>query len=164
MALSMLFAASWTVQAAPEGAADPATAPAAETAAMGATPAPSAKPEDLIGKKVAFVEVAGAVNIKPETILAVTRLKPGEEWTPDKVRQDLRMIYEMGTFADVTADFAAIPEGVKVIYNVKENPVLLHFALEMRPNEVVVGVIMGKAKINAFQIHLSHRAYITTRQ
>ena len=130
MALSMLLAASWTVQAAPEGAADPATAPAAETAATPVTPAPSAKPEDLIGKKVAFVEVAGAVNIKPETILAVTRLKPGEEWTPDKVRQDLRMIYEMGTFADVTADFAAIPEGVKVIYNVKENPVLKGIVLQ----------------------------------
>ena len=130
MALFLLLAASWTVQAAPEGTADPATAPAAETAAIPATPAPSAKPEDLIGKKVACVEVAGAVNIKPETILAVTRLKPGDEWTPDKVRQDLRMIYEMGTFADVTADFAAIPEGVKVIYNVKENPVLKGIVLQ----------------------------------
>lgn len=47
---------------------------------------------------------------------------------------------------------------------VKENPVLFHFALEMRSNEAVVGVIIGKAKINAFQIHLSHRAYIITRQ
>ncbi len=131
MALFLLLAASWTVQAAPEDTADPAaTAPAAATAATPVSPAPSAKPEDLIGKKVAFVEVAGAVNIKPETILAVTRLKPGEEWTPDKVRQDLRMIYEMGTFADVTADFTAIPEGVKVIYNVKENPVLKGIVLQ----------------------------------
>jgi outer membrane protein insertion porin family len=130
MVLSMLFAASWTVQAAPEGAADPATDPAATTAANPTTPAPSAKPEDLIGKKVAFIEVAGAVNIKPETILALTRLKPGDEWTPDKVRQDLRMIYEMGTFADVTADFAAIPEGVKVIYHVKENPILKGIVLQ----------------------------------
>lgn len=81
-------------------------------------------PQDLVGKKVAFVEVAGAINLKPETILAATRLKPGDLWTPDKVRQDLRLIYEMGTFSDVTADFTLIPEGVKVVYNVKENPVL----------------------------------------
>jgi outer membrane protein insertion porin family len=127
MVLSMMLAASWTVQAAPEESTDPA---AAATVATPATPAPSAKPEDLIGKKVAFIEVAGTVNIKPETILAVTRLKPGDEWTPDKVRQDLRLIYEMGTFADVTADFAAIPEGVKVIYNVKENPVLKGIVLQ----------------------------------
>ena len=104
MVLSMMFAATWIVSAAP--AASVAT------------------PQDLTGKKVAFIEVAGAVNIKPDAILAVTRLKPGDPWTADKVRQDLRLIYEMGVFADVTADFATIPEGVKVIYNVKENPVL----------------------------------------
>ena len=89
-----------------------------------AAPQADGPPQDLTGKKVAFVDVAGAVNIKPETVLAVTRLKPGDLWTPDKVRQDLRLIYELGTFSDVTADFSAIPEGVKVVYNVKENPVL----------------------------------------
>lgn len=81
-------------------------------------------PQDLIGKKVAFVDIAGAVNVKQDSILAVAQLKPGDIWTPEKVRQDLRLIYEMGTFSDVTADFTLIPEGVKVVYNVKENPVL----------------------------------------
>ena len=131
MALSVVLAASWTVQGAPKQATDPAETPTAPVAAVTpAIPAPSAKPEDLIGKKVAFIEVAGAVNIKPNTILAATRLKPGDVWTPDKVRQDLRLIYEMGTFADVTADFSLIPEGVKVIYNVKENPVLKGIVLQ----------------------------------
>ncbi len=103
MILSMMFATTWVANAAP-----PSEGP----------------PPDLTGKKVAFVEIAGAVNVKPDTILAVTRLKPGDEWTPEKVRQDLHLIYEMGTFSDVTADFTAIPEGVKVVYNVKENPIL----------------------------------------
>ena len=57
-----------------------------------ATPLPEGPPQDLTGKTVAFVDVAGAVNIRPETILAATRLKPGDLWTPDKVRQDLRLI------------------------------------------------------------------------
>ncbi len=94
------------------------------TGLIHAAPAAAAPPQDLTGKKVAFVDVAGAVNVKPETILAATRLKPGDVWTQDKVRQDLRLIYELGTFSDVTADFTQIPEGVKVVYNVKENPVL----------------------------------------
>lgn len=89
-----------------------------------AAPPAEGPPQDLTGKSVAFVDVAGTVNIKPETVLAATRLKPGDLWTPDKVRQDLRLIYEQGTFSDVTADFSLLPEGVKVIYNVKENPVL----------------------------------------
>ena len=104
MVLSMMLATTWIASAAP--------------AAQVVTP------QDLTGKKVAFVEVAGAVNVKPDAILALTRLKPGDVWTADKVRQDLRLIYEMGLFSDVTADFASIPEGVKVIYNVKENPIL----------------------------------------
>ena len=102
-------------------------APAVTTPATAAIPAPppvAAKPEELAGKKVAFVEIAGARNISQESILAVTRMKPGDVWTADKARQDLRLIYEMGTFADVTADFFLIPEGAKVVYNVKENPIL----------------------------------------
>ena len=89
-----------------------------------AAPPAEGPPQDLTGKNVAFVDIAGTVNIKPEAILAATRLKPGDLWTPDKVRQDLRLIYELGTFSDVTADFSLLPEGVKVVYNVKENPVL----------------------------------------
>lgn len=89
-----------------------------------AAPEAEGPPLDLTGKTVAFIDVVGTVNIKPETVLAATQLKPGELWTPDKVRQDLRLIYELGTFSDVTADFSLVPEGVKVVYNVKENPVL----------------------------------------
>ena len=89
-----------------------------------AAPPAEGPPQELTGKNVAFVDVAGTINIKPEAILAATRLKPGDLWTPDKVRQDLRLIYELGTFSDVTADFSLLPEGVKVVYNVKENPVL----------------------------------------
>ncbi|HWR28851.1 MAG TPA: POTRA domain-containing protein, partial [Negativicutes bacterium] len=103
MVLALMFATTWVAYAAPDA---------------------GSPPQDLTGKKVAFVDISGAVNVKPDTILAVTQLKPGDVWTPDKVRQDLRLIYEMGTFSDVTADFTAIPEGVKVVYNVKENPVL----------------------------------------
>ena len=112
MVLAMMFAATWVAYAAPEPEALPTVTPAA-------TPATVSTPQDLTGKKVAFVDIAGAVNVKPETILALTQLKPGDVWTPDKIRQDLRLIYELGVFADVTADFTAIPEGVKVVYNVK---------------------------------------------
>lgn len=114
MLLAMMLSATWAVQAAPSA---------------------EGPPPDLTGKKVAFVEVAGAVTIAPETILAATRLKPGDVWTPDKVRQDLRLIYELGTISDVTADFTVIPEGVKVVYNVRENPVLK--SIVVQGNKVV---------------------------
>lgn len=95
-----------------------------------AAPATENQPLDLTGKKVAFIEIAGATNLKPEAVLAATRLKPGDVWTADKVRQDLRLIYEMGTFSDVKADFSLLPEGVKVVYAVVENPVLKDIVLQ----------------------------------
>lgn len=109
MALAMMFAGTLIVQAAP---------------------ADNNPPPDLLDKKVAFVEIVGASQISSDSILAVTRLKPGDIWAADKVKQDLRLIYEMGTFSDVTADFSLIPEGVKVIYNVKENPVLKGISIQ----------------------------------
>jgi len=95
-----------------------------------AAPATENQPLDLTGKKVAFIEIVGATNVKPEAVLAATRLKPGDVWTADKVRQDLRLIYEMGTFSDVKADFSLLPEGVKVVYAVVENPVLKDIVLQ----------------------------------
>ncbi|MBP2665043.1 MAG: surface antigen [Firmicutes bacterium] len=124
MVLALMFAATWVAYAAPATETPPATVTPA------ATPVSGNPPQDLTGKKVAFVDIAGAVNVKPDMILAVTRLKPGDVWTPEKVRQDLRLIYEMGIFSDVTADFTAIPEGVKVVYNVKENPVLKGISIQ----------------------------------
>jgi len=121
MILAMMLSATVAVQAAPT----------------------TTGPPDLTGQKVAFVEIAGAIKVKPETILAATRLKPGDVWTPDKVRQDLRLIYELGTITDVTADFTVIPEGVKVVYTVKENPVLQGIVLQ--GNKVI-----GKEKLLSF--------------
>ena len=106
--------------------------PAGDSGVKTVQPAPlkPAKPEELVGKKVAFVTVEGASQISPDTILAATRLKPGDVWSSDNVRQDLRMIYELGTFSDVTADFFLLPEGVKIVYNVKENPIVKGFSIQ----------------------------------
>ena len=157
MVLSMMFATTWIGSAAP--------AAQVET------------PQDLTGKKVAFIEVAGAVSIKPDAILAMTRLKPGDPWTADKVRQDLRFIYEMGVFADVTADFATIPEGVKVIYNVKENPVLkgvvfqgnkkvtqakLHSFVTVKTGEVLNSKTFA-ANLQAIEAHYKAEGYILVK-
>lgn len=79
---------------------------------------------DLNGKKVAVVAVSGNNSVSENDILAVTKVKPGDPFAQDKVQQDMRAIYEMGSFFDVVANFTEIPEGVKVEYTVMENPVL----------------------------------------
>ncbi|XER08469.1 Outer membrane protein assembly factor BamA [Sporomusa rhizae] len=79
---------------------------------------------DIQGKTVAAVTVTGINNVDEATVKGVIKLQPGDTLTADKVKQDLQAIHDLGYFFDVVANFAEVPEGVKVIYTVMENPQL----------------------------------------
>ena len=79
---------------------------------------------DLTGKRITAVNVTGNLTVPASDIMAVVKLKPGDTLSADKVQQDMRAIYELGSFLDVVANFTEVPEGVKVIYTVMENPAL----------------------------------------
>ncbi|MCE5286576.1 MAG: BamA/TamA family outer membrane protein [Pelosinus sp.] len=79
---------------------------------------------DIAGKTATAVAVTGNTTVPESSIMAVIKVKPGDTLTPDKINQDLHAIYELGYFFDVTANFTEVPEGVKVVYSVMENPAL----------------------------------------
>ncbi|VBB09257.1 surface antigen variable number [Lucifera butyrica] len=85
---------------------------------------------DLTGKTVTEVSVTGNSAVSTSDILAVIKLKPGDTLTADKVKQDMQAIYEMGYFFDVVSNFTEVPEGVKVVYTVMENPVVNQFVFK----------------------------------
>ncbi len=95
---------------------------------------------DLTGKKVTAVSVSGNLSVPESDIMAVVKLKPGDTLSADKVQQDLRAIYELGSFFDVVSNFTEVPEGVKVVYTVMENPALKDI------------VIKGNTKVSADKI------------
>lgn len=79
---------------------------------------------DLTGKTVTAVAVTGNAQIAESVVLAAAKIKPGDKLAADKVKEDMQSIYELGYFFDVVANFTEVPEGVKVVYTVMENPVL----------------------------------------
>jgi outer membrane protein insertion porin family len=79
---------------------------------------------DFTGKTVTSVTVTGNTAIPESTILAAIKIKPGDALTPDALKQDMQAIYDIGSFFDVVVNFTEVPEGVKVVYTVMENPVL----------------------------------------
>ncbi len=79
---------------------------------------------DLTGKRVTAVSVSGNSSVPTSDIMAVIKLKPGDTLSADKVQQDMRAIYDLGSFFDVVSNFTEVPEGVKVVYTVLENPAL----------------------------------------
>lgn len=79
---------------------------------------------DIEGKTATAVTVTGNHQVAESTILGVVTIRPGDALTAEKVKQDMQAIYDLGYFFDVVANFSEVPEGVKVIYTVMENPKL----------------------------------------
>ncbi len=83
------------------------------------TPAPVASPASRTFK-VVEVEIEGT-EFKDAVSLSMYT-KPGDEVSTEQVRSDLRRIYGLGYFLDVTARRDAVPGGYKLVVIVKENP------------------------------------------
>lgn len=90
-----------------------------------AQPVEAANPVSAyLNKPIMNISVAGNNMIKQDDILAVTKTKAGDSLTEAAIKQDLQSIYETGNFFDIVVNFQEIPEGVKVVYTVIENPIL----------------------------------------
>lgn len=90
-----------------------------ETAESTPENAPAAAPA-INTFKVVEVAVEGT-EFKDAVSLSMYT-KPGDEVTKEQVRNDLRRIFGLGYFLDVTARRDAVPGGYKLVVVVKENP------------------------------------------
>lgn len=72
--------------------------------------------------KVVEVVVTGNTNINTDTISNAISLKPGDTFTEAAVKADRVEIMSLGYFAAVTVRQEQVPGGLKVIYEVTENP------------------------------------------
>ncbi|MBP2655568.1 MAG: surface antigen, partial [Firmicutes bacterium] len=79
---------------------------------------------DFAGKTITAVAVSGNITVPKDTIMAVIKVKPGDKFEAEAIKKDMQAIYELGNFFDVTVNFTAVPEGVKIVYSVMENPAL----------------------------------------
>ena len=111
----------------PSASPSPQPSPAATPGAEASPAVPEkteAKPEEekqppLI---IRVIQIIGNQQVKSEDIYKVINLKIGEELTPDKLNSNLQAIYEMGYFTDVKAATEMMPDGIKVVFKLLENP------------------------------------------
>ncbi|MCE5313748.1 MAG: BamA/TamA family outer membrane protein [Armatimonadota bacterium] len=73
-------------------------------------------------QKVAEVVVAGNDNINSDTIVNAVALKPGDDYTEQAVEQDKAAIMSLGYFSAVTVHTEDSNGGIKITYEVSENP------------------------------------------
>jgi len=87
----------------------------------GGSPEPEAAPEP---RNIVQIKIEGNLRVETELIGLNISSKVGEPLSTATVRDDVKKLYKLGFFEDVNADTEQTPEGVILIYKVKEKPVV----------------------------------------
>lgn len=71
------------------------------------------------------IDIEGNRRIETDLIRINLSAKVGDPLSQETVSNDIKKIYKLGFFDDVSAEVEKTPEGVILIYNVKEKPVVV---------------------------------------
>ncbi len=86
--------------------------------------------ESFSGKTVASVEVRGQKRLEKEAVLNKLGTRVGSTLSRETVRSDVQALYAMGYFDDISVQAEAGPEGVRLVFVVKERPVVATVTFE----------------------------------
>lgn len=73
-------------------------------------------------RKIADIQIEGNKNVSSATILSKIKSRPGTILNQRLIDEDVKRLYETGYFTDISVDVREKPEGVIVIFRVKEAP------------------------------------------
>jgi len=85
---------------------------------------------EAAGYRVEAIEVRGATRVAPDAVRKVMSTQLGQELDLEKVRQDVKAIYRMGYFRDVTFDTEEVPGGYRLTVIVAEKPIVSAVQIE----------------------------------
>ena len=83
-----------------------------------------------VGPIVTAIEIRGNKSLTESKIMETVFSRIGDLLIEEKVTSDVKAIYAMGYFQDVSASFESYAKGTKIILNVIENPVLNAISFE----------------------------------
>ena len=107
--------------------------------------------EEPSKKIIKYVDVKNNKTISSAKILAKLKTKRGEIFLEKVVNEDVKRLYLMGYFSDVSISIEEVQDGVGVIFTVKEKPPLtsLRFIGNKRFKEEKLKTVI-KSKLNEF--------------
>jgi len=79
---------------------------------------------------IAAIEIQGNKLVPENEILDAIFTRVGEKVSEEKIKADLKAIYALGYFADVSSTYEALAKGTKVIFKVTENPEIKDIVFE----------------------------------
>jgi outer membrane protein insertion porin family len=76
------------------------------------------------------VIVTGNRRIEASAIMTVIKLKSGDLFFEEKVDEDIKSIFSIGSFTDVKAEISTSEKGIKLTYRVTEKPIVREILFE----------------------------------
>lgn len=73
---------------------------------------------------VSSIEITGLKKIEKDAVLAKLSSQTGQLFSAQKVKQDIQSIYAMNYFVQVEVFKEATAQGLKLIYNIQEKPIV----------------------------------------
>lgn len=80
--------------------------------------------------KVTLIEVQGNKRIETATILAKIKTREGEVFSPSQIKDDIKSLYQLGHFEDVQVKTEGFENGLKIIFVIKEKPLIREITFE----------------------------------
>jgi outer membrane protein insertion porin family len=80
--------------------------------------------------KVASIEIRGNKKIELPAIQGRLTLKPGDPYTPENVRGQIKILYDTGYFEDVQVETESTPQGLALIFLVREKPFITEIVFD----------------------------------
>ncbi|MBF0493187.1 MAG: outer membrane protein assembly factor BamA [Deltaproteobacteria bacterium] len=79
---------------------------------------------------VVELDLEGNSKVESASILKQLRIQKGQAFSEDRAHEDLKKIYGMGVFSEAEVEKKEVSGGVKIIYRVKENPLVSKITFE----------------------------------
>ncbi len=80
--------------------------------------------------KISAIDIVGLKHAPESEVRAALFSRVGENLDEQKLNNDIKAIYALGYFEDVTSDMSDFKDGTKIIYKVIENPILVKVSVE----------------------------------
>lgn len=100
--------------------------------------------EEII--RVKAIEIQGNRKVEKAAIMAKIKTKEGDVFSPESLQEDIKSIFEIGSFDDIRIETEGFEGGLKVIFRVLEKPTIIEILYEGN-KEIETDKIKEKVKL-----------------
>ena len=108
------------------------------------------------GPPIVAIRVEGNTNINSQLILSAVSISLKETFNQEKIKSDIKSIFDLGYFTKVWVDTKQYPDGIELIFKVEENQILKEIEIQgntqMTTEEIQSAMILVPGQVMNWKI------------